>query len=380
VLYLAAVILAFFLAFVLATKRGKTRADYLLVAWLAVIGVHLLCFYIFSNRQYTDHPWLVVASFPLPLAHGPFLYLYTTSQVSRRGFRFTQLLHFIPVLLSYLLFVEFFSLPADMQMEAIRQEGKGYEAHMMVNSIAVYLSGVTYIALALARLLRYKKSMVQRFSNTEQINFNWLMYLIAWMVVIWLIVMFVGDSGAVFGAVSVFVIWIAYFGIKQVQVFSQRGIKINDSDKIAGMPPVPVQATQRESPEAIANSKYAKSTLSVADAEAIHERLTLLMREEQPYKDPELTLDQLAKQLDIHPNYLSQVINTKEQKSFYDLINESRVNEFIRLSSQPQSEQFTLVSLAYDCGFNSKASFNRNFKKHTGVTPSEYRRQQPALA
>jgi AraC-like DNA-binding protein len=380
VLYLAAVILAFFLAFVLATKRGKTRADYLLVAWLAVIGVHLLCFYIFSTRQYDDYPWLVVVAFPLPLVHGPFLFLYTTSQVSRRGFRFTQLLHFVPVLLSYLLFGEFFLLPADMQLEAVRQEGRGYETHMMVNSLAVYLSGVTYIALALARLMRYKRSIVQCFSNTERINFNWLLYLIIWMVVIWLIVMFVGDSGSVFGAVSVFVIWIAYFGIKQVQVFSQGGKRTNDPDEIAGIPPEPVQPTQSQLPETITNSKYAKSTLSAADADSIHERLTRVMREEQPYKDPELTLDQLAKQLGIHPNYLSQVINTKEQKSFYDLINESRVNEFIRLSSQPQSQQFTLVSLAYDCGFNSKASFNRNFKKHTGVTPSEYRRQQPALA
>lgn len=67
-----------------------------------------------------------------------------------------------------------------------------------------------------------------------------------------------------------------------------------------------------------------------------------------------------------------RVINSKEKKNFYELINEKRVQEFIRLASEPKNNQFTFLALAFTCGFNSKASFNRNFKKYSALTPSEY--------
>ena len=126
------------------------------------------------------------------------------------------------------------------------------------------------------------------------------------------------------------------------------------------------------------SSKYQKSTLSEQDASLIHERLMHLMAEQKPFKNPDLTLNELAGILEVHPNYLSQVINSKEKKSFYDLINEKRVEEFIKLISQPSNQQYTLLAISYDCGFNSKASFNRNFKKYTGLTPRDYLKQQPA--
>lgn len=74
-------------------------------------------------------------------------------------------------------------------------------------------------------------------------------------------------------------------------------------------------------------------------------------------------MSDLARQLDIHPNYISQVINSVEQKNFYDFINEHRVEEFKQLVSLPENQHFTLLALAFECGFNSKTSFNRNFKK-----------------
>jgi len=81
--------------------------------------------------------------------------------------------------------------------------------------------------------------------------------------------------------------------------------------------------------------------------------------------------------LTVHPNNLSQVINSLENKNFNDFINEQRVEEFIKCVSDPGSRQFTLLALAFDCGFSSKASFNRNFKKYTSLSPSEYLKQVP---
>jgi AraC-like DNA-binding protein len=312
---------------------------------------------------------------PIPLAHGPFLYLYTCQQTSDHRFNKKQLLHFIPLLLSYFLIADFFLLPVDQQAEIFRQQGHGYETQMLINITAISLSGIVYVVLSLMRLLRYRKKMVNQFSNTEKINFNWLLYLIIWVVAIWIIVLFAREDKLIYGTASLFVLWLGYFGIKQVQVFSHPSAKtsvesVSSSDDV--MPYGP-DRTEKDP----GNIKYQKSTLTEEEAKQIHERLKQLLADQRPYTNPDLTLDELAKSLDVHPNTLSQVINSMEKKTFYDLINEKRVEAFIRNSSQPDNKQYTLLAIAYDCGFNSKASFNRNFKKYTGHTPSDYLKKSP---
>jgi AraC-like DNA-binding protein len=373
-LYLSAIILSFFLSFVLITKRKKTHADYILAAWLCIIGFHLLGFYLFFTNQQFDYPTFVVLGFSLPLAHGPFLYLYTRQQTSSAPFNKKQILHFLPVLLSFLMFAEFHFLSLDQKIEVFQLKGQGFKTQLLINIYAIYVSGIVYVILSLSRLLKYRKSLVHQFSNTEKINFTWLLYLIIWMAVIWVVILFEHEDKFIFGAAALFVLWVGYFGIKQVRVFSQNTPGPGMESSLS----VNRNYEERKLNDNSESSKYQKSTLSEQDASLIHERLMHLMAEQKPYKNPELTLNELASILEVHPNYLSQVINSKEKKSFYDLINVMRVEEFIKLISKPSSLQYTLLAISYDCGFNSKASFNRNFKKYTGLTPRDYLKQQQA--
>jgi AraC-like DNA-binding protein len=229
----------------------------------------------------------------------------------------------------------------------------------LVNLYGIYVSGIVYISLSLSKLLKYRKSLVHQFSNTERINFTWLLYLIIWMVIVWIAILFEHEDKMIFGAASLFVLWLGYFGIKQGRVFShnptgiqqESSLTVNKND-INKAIKTDLQVFNDNSD----NSKYQKSTLSEQDASLIHERLMHLMAEQKPFKNPDLTLNELAGILEVHPNYLSQVINSKEKKSFYDLINERRVEEFIRLISQPSNLQYTLLAISYNCGFNSKAS------------------------
>nr|WP_315201420.1 helix-turn-helix domain-containing protein [uncultured Flavobacterium sp.] len=108
----------------------------------------------------------------------------------------------------------------------------------------------------------------------------------------------------------------------------------------------------------------------------IHQDLQDLMQEEKLYKYPELNLEELAQRLNVNPNILSQVINSIENKNFFDYINEQRIAEFIKISVLQENQRFTLLSLAFEVGFNSKTSFNRNFKRITGKTPTMYLREQ----
>ena len=351
----------------------------MLFAWLSVTGFHLLTFYLFYTNQASVFPAIIVLGFPLPLAHGPFLYLYTCLQTSAVPFLKKYWLHFLPLLLSYLLFLPFFLLPFQQKADVFRLKGQGFETQVLVNTYAIYASGIVYITLSLIRLLRYRKNLVNQFSNTDKINFNWLLYLIIWMVAIWIVILFVQEDKLIFGAAALFVLWLGYFGIKQVQLFHQSAPPPPLAPSV-GTTDIKSERWQKESsgPNNLLtlrepnNAKYQKSTLSEKDASLIHERLKVLLAEQKPFTNPDLTLNELAKSLEIHPNHLSQVINSKENKSFYDLVNEKRIEEFIRLMAQPGQQQYTIMSVAYDCGFNSKASFNRNFKKYTGHTPTDY--------
>jgi AraC-like DNA-binding protein len=381
-LYLSGIILSFFLSFLLLTKKHKAAADYLLVTWLVVLGFHLLSFYLLYTGQETKYPYIVALGMPLPLAHGPFLFLYTRQQTIDRAFSAKQWLHFIPLLASYAMFAPFFTLPLAQQAAVFTQKGRGYELQSAINSYAIYVSGVVYVTLSIVRLVHYRRSLVHRFSNTEKINFNWLLYLIIWMAIIWTVVLFIQSSELIFGAAALFAIWIAYFSVRQVQVYAQH---LSSLSPVTPQPPkdekIEQNASVLESPVPLTElpeplTKYQKSTLSNQDAALIHGRLMRLMADEKPFTDPELTLNDLSEKLAVHPNILSQVINSQEGKNFYDLVNAGRVDEFIRRISESGVEQYTLLSIAFDCGFNSKASFNRNFKKYKGVTPSEYLKVQ----
>ena len=159
--------------------------------------------------------------------------------------------------------------------------------------------------------------------------------------------------------------FIGYFGIKQVGIFTNQTITENASLNIPSNENVEIENTSEK-------IKYEKSSLSSEELLSIHQKLTQIMEAEKLYKNPDLTLTELSQKLNVHPNILSQVINSAEGKNFYDYINFQRVEEFKKTIRLPENQKFTFLSVALECGFNSKTAFNRNFKKVTGFSPSEY--------
>jgi putative ABC transport system permease protein len=90
------------------------------------------------------------------------------------------------------------------------------------------------------------------------------------------------------------------------------------------------------------------------------------------YQDAELSLSSLAKSLGIHPHELSRIINLALNKNFHEFINEYRIREVTRKMKNPDNARLTLLGIAFDAGFNSKATFNRTFKQIIGKNPAEY--------
>ena len=126
--------------------------------------------------------------------------------------------------------------------------------------------------------------------------------------------------------------------------------------------------------------RYAKSGLNEATMARLLQSLQTAMETERVYLDPELSLPILAAQLGCSVNHLSQAINAGHSMSFFDYVNQYRVNEAARLLRQEDCRFPAILDIALSVGFNSTSTFYTAFKKATGQTPAKYRREAPTAA
>lgn len=383
--YYTGIAIAFFLALLLLSKKNKTQADKILVCWLIVMGLHLSLYVLRYVQNDMRYSFLLGLEIPFPLLHGPFLYLYTAATTNQLpANKKSALLHFLTPVLLLLLFTKFFILTSAQKVEVYRNKGAGWELPVMINTIAIYISGVFYVAWCSILLRKHRKNIADEFSNTDKINLNWLRYLVYGIGAIWLVVLIGQKDEWIFATVVLFVILLGFFGIKQVGIFTHTNHPVKETsiekqneilieeDSVLTTQPVLTETGMAE--PVTEKKKYLKSGLTEEQSEKILKELNHLMEKERLYTESEITLTELAARLNVHPNYLSQVINEKEQTNFYDYINTLRIEEFKKLAAQPDNKKYTLLSLAYECGFNSKSSFNRYFKKVAGTSPSEFMR------
>lgn len=122
--------------------------------------------------------------------------------------------------------------------------------------------------------------------------------------------------------------------------------------------------------------KYKTSALTAERAVELEKKIRELMEAKKIYLDGNLTLKKLSEELMVHPNYLSQIINETFRQSFNDFINRYRIEAARGKLQDPKESHKTILEIAYDTGFYSKSVFNTAFKKFTGMTPSQFRKQQ----
>ena len=122
-------------------------------------------------------------------------------------------------------------------------------------------------------------------------------------------------------------------------------------------------------------AKYHRSILNLEESQRLAVLLDDAIQKEQLYLNPDLNRSILASKIDVTPHTLSQLLNNHLQKSFSEYINEFRLKEAKQKLADPAYNDFTILAIAYESGFKSKSSFQRLFKKHTGTTPSLYKKE-----
>jgi AraC-like DNA-binding protein len=363
---------ALFFAVLLIQKKSKSFHDKILFFWLLYLGFYTGVYALFSTLLFTAYPLLSAAFISLLMLHGPFLYLYIRSLINQTPkFLYMDLWHFVPfVLFNFFLIVVSFlpEIAVTIRLDHVSGEyGASGLFHLFL--IATALSGPVYFGLSLFLFKKLDVNIANNFSSIEHINLDWLRKLVYTFGVVWTILMAAAAIHHIFHlfswvfctdglslSLSVFIILIGYFGLKQKEIFSGYG-----KDQFVT--------------EGRSYSKYAGSMLKETDAEIYAQKLKTFMVEKKPFLDPNLNLPELANELNIPSHYVSQVINKNIGQNFFDFINRYRVEEVKAKIIDPEYQKYSVLGIAYEAGFNSKSAFNRVFKNITGQTPSSYKKQ-----
>jgi AraC-like DNA-binding protein len=122
-------------------------------------------------------------------------------------------------------------------------------------------------------------------------------------------------------------------------------------------------------------NKYKNSSLNPKDIESYKKRIIEAMETDKVFTDKNLSLQTFSEKVNIPKHFISEILNIHLKTNFQDFVNEYRVEEFIQLYSNPDNDHFSILGIATSAGFKNKATFNANFKKFKGVSPTEYRQQ-----
>lgn len=301
---------------------------------------------------------------------------------------------------------------------------EGLSAVIIAWELIIYGQQVIYFILCYRLYKEYQAWMVNEFSDIERVSYRWFynflvvhftVVVIEFINMLWLrLVNFnYAEMWASYGADLILMYYISVSGYAQARVkdvhftendanllekdvffskndvytegssdvFSENILTKNDAQTVISFDKTEdlQDLTSNDSeliltPNSEENCIKNNDTKAVRDADLDHWKRKVLtyFEKEKSYLNPELTLSELAAKLNTNTSVLSAVINTGFGKNFNDFVNEYRVSAFKKQAIAPSNKHLTLLAIAFDCGFNSKATFNRAFKKETGLSPKAF--------
>jgi AraC-like DNA-binding protein len=359
-----------FAIILILTKRPMKIAFIILCVLLMVFaftfGLDILQNYgIVPSRR-----WFV--SLSLRMMFAPLIYLYTkyiTKDYSK--FNRYDYLHIVP---SISLILVFFILKLQPENNLISAE-LFYEKYKWLRIFYGWLFFALilyYVISSLKIVIRFRKQIKDNYSfNSSKISLDWLLLMIILFVVLILLIIIgsvlyenkrINNSVYIFRhIVELFHVYaLSIWGFYQKQLIS---VYKTDSDS----------ETDTDT-DGASSGKYVKSGLKSEDAKSYVENLIKYMNDSGVWKDSELSIAKLASQTSISKHQLSEVLNEYLGKNFYVFVNEYRVEYAKQLLMNKKYSNWSIIAIAYECGFNSKTAFNIFFKKYTQQTPSEFKR------
>ncbi len=350
----------------------KNASDAILAILLLVVSYTQICYTVGYMSWYDTFRNTKINYFLIPAgtAIAPLVFLYVTS-ITKSNYTFLKKhwWHFaIPIsLIVYRLSI----FTYDAMQSGFNETQNGFLKMELdqpfvlpVLSVVGFSVMLLYLAFTIQLYINYRQKIKQYFSNIFKLELNWIRnFLIVFSL------LFIYDSVQEFvGSVIIdlgyderwwlnlcMAICAIYIGLKG---YFTDTTKLNKLDFSFSPKQISIPESTKETKKEVPNTAIE----AIAD----------LMEREKPYLNPDLNLSELAKQANVTRGQLSEIINSGFQMNFNDFVNSYRVNAFKGMLKEGKHKQLSLLGIAYECGFNSKATFNRVFKKLTNFSPTQY--------
>lgn len=366
---------------VLVVQRKNRTANGLLAVLIATFTIFLASTVYYSTGIVRRFPHFFGIGYLMPWVFGPLVYLYAVAASDRyRRFDAKWFIHFVPVAVSIVAMSPYYLLSGAEKLALMDQWLRG-SAPQFIRTIdpLKYLSGIGYSIVTVVYLRRHRRLIENSYSNIARVNLRWLNILTISAFGIWMLATTL-KLGNVSGtlrdehialAMAVLVYAIGYFGLRQPEILRYETAEHPVPASLG--PPTLSTAPPPSEPSEAVSVRYARSGLTDSEAMQLKDALLKVMEFSCPWKDSELTLADLAERLNTSPHKLSEVLNAEIGQTFYDFVNGYRVREVQRRIKAGDARALKMLALAMDAGFASKSTFNQVFKKHTNLTPSDFR-------
>ncbi|ARV16912.1 helix-turn-helix domain-containing protein [Polaribacter sp. SA4-12] len=363
--FLAIIIVVFFLffsVFLFTVKTEKKLSNILLATFLVVVAIDISAFF------YTNFLQLPLALEMLRIQisnfKDPLLFLYILSIIySNFKLKKIHFVHLLPWLICVVVLIpNFFLVDEESKIQFLNNFNETSEGKFL--SFLGYAISLIYFVAELYYVIRYRKLLLENYTDKNAFkNYKWLKQLLILITVgqVLTIIKNVSRQGysaevtdilriitLTFGVFLIF--WLVFKALNSPKLF--RGIDVN------------LVASKEIVLDENLNTKTAQQI----------ELLKKYMEDNKPYLNPSLTIRNLALEMNISMRELSVLINQNLNQHFFDFVNEYRIKEAMKILKDPSKKAFTVLEILYKVGFNSKSSFNTAFKKHTGYTPTQYRK------
>jgi AraC-like DNA-binding protein len=301
------------------------------------------------------------------LLYSPLFYFYIKSFI-QRNFHFERrhLIHLAPLIIPIAArIIVGLTIPEEGQrLRRAFHEGIPPPIEVRFVGAFILLIFMSYVVAGLRLLARFRKFVKRTASFEDTLHFRWLFFI---AFVLLLPVISVVMTGIFIGRP----INIPYpsYGISLMASVITVVVMIKP-EVFKGIP----ENLKVETEEELEPKRYESSTLSSTQKEALNQKLLQHIASQKPYLDQELTISQLADQLNINSKYLSQIINEKQEQNFMDFINSHRIERAKELLLSPAFQYYTIQAIAEEAGFKSKSAFYTAFKKFTGMTPVGFKK------
>lgn len=367
IINLLGVVQAIFFAILLFTlQKNTSKAHFYLAVFLVAYALAQLYEVLEDSKYLLIFPHLSSVFPPLVFTLGPLLLFYTKA-LTQKDFKFKPkyLLHFLPFVMLLLLLIPYFILSKSEKLQEITFEYQHPPHDFVISYIALFQVFI-YLFFSIKLIRQYSKVLKSYFSSVEKVSLQWLISLLFALVIIWIVWLLntTYDSNflkyAEAASFTAFIYLLGFRGLHQPDIFKKMAAVADKYEVTVIEDIIPVK-------------KYEKSGIPADTIEAALYNLRQQMEVAKAYKNNELTLPELANLIAIPTHHLSQLLNEHLQSNFYDYVNQYRIEEMKVELVNPKNAHLTILALALEAGFNSKAAFNKAFKKHTGVSSSEYK-------